>query len=380
MQKRYSLPGLLLCLSVACSSRAAENPITPSEAKIDRMVEQFIERRGVPGISVALGSSDEVLLAKAYGLSNVEHEVPATTDTVFRTASICKMFTAVAILQLAEQEKLDLDEPVASYFPELDKNDWTFTTRQLLGHLAGVRHYKSSNEPRSTRYFPDVQSALVTFVNDPLLHDPGSQYKYTTFGYNLLGAIVERQSGQDYADYIDQHIGKRASMPNTQVDNHFRIIPHRSAGYMRMQREDNAPMSLRRDFKRGELCNAALHDTSMKVPGGGMLSTPTDLFNFAKALLGGKLVTKETMQEMWTEQQTSDGDKTSYGLGFRLYDDDQTKLTGHSGGQCGVSTQLLMNPKTGNTVTVMCNLENTELYPLALKLLNAVDQETNPSD
>lgn len=369
MQKIHCLPCLVLCLSLASISRGADDP--PATPEADRLVEQFIQRRGAPGVSVALGRDGKLLLAKAYGLANVEHQVPTTNDTVFRTASICKMFTAVSILQLAEQGKLDLDAPVASYFPNLHKDDWTFTTRQLLGHLAGVRHYKSSRESMSTRYFSDVQSALSTFANDPLLHRPGSQYKYSSFGYNLLGAIVEQRSGESYADYFRQHIGQVAGMQHTQVDNHFRIIPHRSAGYIRMQRKDNVPWAARRDFERGELYNAAMHDTSMKVPGGGMLSTPTDLIHFAHALLDESLVSNETKQQMWTEQKTNSGEGTSYGLGFRLYDNQ--KIVGHSGGQCGVSTQLLINPETGSSAVVMCNLENADLYSLTRALLGSVE-------
>jgi serine beta-lactamase-like protein LACTB len=364
---------LVLAMSIGTYPQGAEGTSNSLEAKADRLIGELMERQGIPGLSIAIGRDGDVVMAKGYGLANVEHQVPVKPETLFRTASICKMFTAVAVLQLAEEGKLDLDTPVCEYFPELDKDDWTFTCRQLLGHLAGVRHYKYPGENNSTRHFPDVQSALTTFVNDPLLSEPGTEYRYSSFGYNLLGAIVERRSGVKFDEYLRDSVSDVAGMTLTQVDHHYRILPNRAAGYMRPDRGRGWG---RRDLKQGELYNAPLHDTSVKVAGGGMVSTPTDLVRFADALAKGKLFSDETLTAMTSEQQTTDGKKTAYGLGCRLLAQDPSPVVGHSGGQAGVSTYLILDPRTGDSVAIMCNLEDAELHGAAMKLLALAVDET----
>jgi serine beta-lactamase-like protein LACTB len=360
------LMALVLVIGNSAHALGAEEVTELLEAAADQLVTKLMERQGIPGVSIAIGRGGDVVLAKGYGLANVEHQVPVKPETVFRTASICKMFTAVAVLQLAEDGKLDLDTPVSEYFPELGKDDWTFTSRQLLGHLAGVRHYKYPDENNSTRHFPDVQSALTTFVSDPLMSEPGTEYRYSSFGYNLLGAIVERRSGEKFDEYLRDAVTDVAEMSSTQVDHHYRILPNRAAGYMRPERGRGWG---RRDLKPGELYNAAPHDTSVKVPGGGMVSTPTDLVRFADALAKGKLLEGATLAAMITEQETIDGKQTGYGLGCALLAAEPNPVVGHSGGQAGVSTYLVLDPRTGDSVAIMCNLEDAELHSVAMKLL-----------
>jgi CubicO group peptidase (beta-lactamase class C family) len=159
-------------------------------------------------------------------------------------------------------------------------------------------------------------------------------------------------------------------MKSTQVDHHYRILANRAAGYMRPDRGRGWG---RRDLKPGELYNAALHDTSVKVPGGGMVSTPTDLVRFAAALANGKLLKGETLAAMITEQATTDGKKTGYGLGCRLLAQEPKPVVGHSGGQAGVSTYLVLDPNTGDAAAIMCNLEDAELHGVAMKLLSLAE-------
>src|SRR5690606_24895306 len=177
--------------------------------------------------------------------------------------SIAKSLTAVAVMQLVSEGKLDLDKPVDDYlsFPQ---KQWSFTTRQLLGHLAGIRHYQGGGESTSTRHYRNVKSGTSTFANDPLLHEPGTKFLYSTFGYNLLGAIVEEVSGESFADYVEQHICKPAGMSCTVVDHHFHIVPHRARGSVRPRagRRGEYPRGLRGILAPGELSNAPMHVTT----------------------------------------------------------------------------------------------------------------------
>ena len=180
---------LLIVLPEAhCSSAAEPATRLPDErtAAIDALVRETLEEHGIPGVSIAVAVGDELVYSKGFGLADVENRVPATADTVYRTASIAKSLTAVAVMQLAEQKRIDLDRPVDEYYNGFPKKEWPITARQLLAHMAGVRHYKTPMESFNTRHYVDVRSALRTFDADPLLFQPGTEYSYSTFGYNLL--------------------------------------------------------------------------------------------------------------------------------------------------------------------------------------------------
>jgi len=135
-------------------------------------------------------------------LADVENNLPATVRTRYRTASIAKAMTAVVVLSLMEEGRIDLDKEVQHYVPEFPKKNWPITTRQLLGHLAGIRHYKNSRESSSTQHFFQVKAALGTFRNDPLRHEPGTRFLYSSFGYNLLGAIAEDAGDKPFAELL----------------------------------------------------------------------------------------------------------------------------------------------------------------------------------
>lgn len=346
----------------------------PDEAieSIRAEVQRTMDRQGVPAMSIAVGAEGKLAFTEGFGQSDVENGVPASAETKFRTASIAKSLTAVAVMQLAAEGKLDLDKPVDQYISFPNKK-WSFTPRQLLGHLAGVRHYQGGGESTSTRYYRSVESGLSTFAHDPLLHEPGTKFLYSTFGYNLLGALVEEVSGKSFAEYIDEHICQPSGMTCTVVDHHFHVIPHRARGYIRVRPggRREIPRGLRGVLEQGELYNAPMHDTSYKIPGGGLLSTSSDLVRFAMALNEGKLVPADLLEEMWAEQKTTSGESTGYGLGFRLYSLDGTKVVGHSGGQAGVSTLYMLSPSSNTTVAVMCNLQHAELQQVCQHALRA---------
>ncbi len=148
----------------------------------------------------------QLVYERGYGMADVENQVPATPDTIYRLASISKMFTAVAALQLVEQGKLDLAAPIQQYVPSFPKKDQgTVTAELLLKHQSGIRHYKG-DEVRSAVFYNRVGDSLVIFQEDPLLFPPGEKFSYTTYGYNLLGTAIEGASGEDYVGYVTQHI------------------------------------------------------------------------------------------------------------------------------------------------------------------------------
>lgn len=360
----------------------AETPQLPSETvqHIEEQITRMIDSRGIPGLSVAVAKNNRLVFAKGYGEADVENSVLVTTSTRFRTASIAKSMTAVTIMSLVEDGKLNLDAEVQTYCPEYPKKRWPLTSRQLLGHLGGVRHYKSTSETMATEHHDTLQSALQTFKDDPLIHEPGTKYLYTTFGYNLLGSVAEGAAGESFVELLKHRVFQPANMTQTAVDDHFRVIKDRSRGYIRPTKERLRRIGAEKFLTAGELYNSALHDTSMKIPGGGLLSTPSDLVRFAIAVNTGKILSSESLEKMWTSQTTTSGGSTDYGLGWRLGKRGGRQAVWHTGGQSGTSTILFLLPESGTAVAVMCNLQHVGLFPLASQIADAISPSASIRD
>jgi serine beta-lactamase-like protein LACTB, mitochondrial len=339
---RASLIVLLLASIQTAAQTTAPLPADKIE-KIEKAITAEMSRQNIPGLSVAIVTDRKLRWSNGYGLADLENYIPAKSATVYRLGSISKSVTAVAVMQLAERGKLDLDAPVQKYCPAFPQKQWPITTRQLLGHLAGVRHYKSEAEFLSTRHYNSVVEGMEMFKDDPLLHEPGTKYFYTTHGYAILGCVIEGASGMKFADYVAANVFKPAGMDTMRVDDVFEIIPNRAQGYFKTQ--------------GGQLRNSTLADTSYKIPGGGFCSTVIDLARFAIAAQSATLVKQETTEQMWTRQKTRDGKETSYGLGWSIGERNGMKEVQHGGAQQRVSTNLYMIPEKGFAVVLMVNME-----------------------
>jgi len=324
---------------------------------IEELVEGERKRQNIPGLSVTVVREKRLAWSRGFGRADLENGVPATPATVYRLGSISKPVTAVAVMQLVERGKIDLDAPVQTYVPAFPAKSGPVTVRQLLAHQGGVRHYNSPSEFDSTRHYASLADALAPFKDDPLLHEPGTKYLYTTHGYTLLGAVVEGASGERYTDYIAKNVFAPAGMTTARADDVFALIPHRAQGY--------------RKNSKGDLENSALADTSNKIPGGGLCSTADDLAKFAVALMTDRLVKPETRAQQWTLQKTKDGAVTEYGLGWRVSARNGRREVHHGGAQQRVRTFLYLLPDEGVAVAVMCNLEGASLTALTQKIADA---------
>ncbi|MET0646818.1 MAG: serine hydrolase domain-containing protein [Pyrinomonadaceae bacterium] len=350
---------LLLNATHAEARQAAQQASAPLPAEkvkqIEALVNAEMAKQKIPGMSVAVVAGRQVRWSAGFGMQDVENNVAARAATVYRLGSISKPITAVAVMQLFERGRVDLDAPVQKYCPAFPEKQWPVTTRQVLGHLAGIRHYKSDEEFNSTRFYATVADGLAMFKDDPLLHEPGTKYNYTTHGYSVLGCVVEGASGQKFADFVSENVFKPAAMERIRVDSVADIIPNRAQGY--------------RITDKGVLTNSPLADTSYKVPGGGFVSTAEDLARFAVALQTDKLLKRETMELMYAPQKTKDGKETAYGLGWGVAKrPDGARAIGHSGGQQRISTFLHMQPDQGLAVVLMANLERASLGNLSQQI------------
>jgi serine beta-lactamase-like protein LACTB, mitochondrial len=310
--------------------------------RIEALISAAMLAHGIPGLTVSVAADRELRWSNGYGMADLENFVPARELTVYRLASVSKPITATAVLQLAEQGKLDLDAPVQKYLPDFPEKPWPVTSRQLLAHQGGVRNW-TDDEFRSTRRYPSLLDALSLFKDDPLLHEPGTKVLYTSYGYNLLGGVVEGASGQRYLEYLAEHVFEPAGMVWARADDVLDIIPNRARGYQRTP--------------GGAVINSALSDTSNRIPGGGLVATADDVARFAVALQSGALLKPETVKLMLTRQKLKNGTPTGFGLGFVLGAHRRHREIYHLGGQPRVSTLLYMRPDEGLVVVLLTNLE-----------------------
>lgn len=348
--------GLALGLCGPAASAQTPEGLPPSRlAAVEAALSSAMSRHEIPGLSVSVVLEGQLRWSNGYGLADLENFVPAKAGTVYRLGSVSKPMTAVAVLQLAEQGRLDLDAPIQKAVPSFPEKPWPVTARLLLAHLGGIRHY-AEGEMGSTRHYASLAEGLDIFRNDPLLHQPGSKYVYSTYGYNLLGAAVEGASGLEFAEYLRTKVFGPAGMTDTRTDDVFAIIPNRAQGYAR-----TAP---------GHLSNSGLADTSYKVPGGGLVSTASDVARFAVALQSEILLPKEALERMFTRQKTIDGKPVSYGLGWTIGQRAGHREVWHTGGQQRVSTILYTQPDRRLAVVLLTNLEG--IGPALLELARQV--------
>ncbi|HEV2988986.1 MAG TPA: serine hydrolase domain-containing protein, partial [Candidatus Angelobacter sp.] len=226
-------------------------------ASIDQIVTESMHKQQIPAMTVAVDAAGRISYSKAFGTADLENGIPATTETLIRTGSIAKPISAVAAMTLVESGKLDLDAPVQKYCPQFPVKPWPVTTRELLNHTSGISHYKGA-EPESTRHYKSMTDGFSIFANDPLLFEPGTANSYSTYGYTVVGCVVEGASSEKFSDYVAEHVLKPAGMTHTFVDDVFEIIPHRARGYQKIG---------------GQVKNAGLMDSSYKIPGGGYVTT-----------------------------------------------------------------------------------------------------------
>lgn len=329
------------------------------EERVTAAIEQCLEGHRIVGLSVALVVDGELFDLRSFGWQDFGARLPASGDTMYRWASIAKPLTAVAALQLVEAGKLDLDADARSYVPEFPEQASAFTPRQLLCHQAGIVHYPSMGIRTPREYdvehpWADRIIALDMFDERELLFEPGTDFSYSTPGFVLLGAVIERAGGRPYAEQVAQRIGAPLGMTTLQPDYEWVAIPARARGYV--ARGD------------GRVVDAGSDDISWKLPGGGWISTVGDLARFGSGLADGSLLDADSLELMWTDQPTRAGARHGYGLGIGVRVEDGVTFVSHSGGQRKASTYLLVCPERRSAVALMSNTQGVDLGELAWTL------------
>src|SRR5258705_7682450 len=246
----------------------------------------------IPGFALAVAVDGRIVWSEAFGFADVAAQRPATAATQFRIGSVSKPLTATAIAQLFETGKLDLDAPVQRYVPTFPDKGVSITTRLVGGHLAGIRHYKG-DEFTLNRRFATVTEALSIFKDDSLVFPSGTRFSYSSYGFNLLSAVVEGASREEFLAYMSRHVFKPLRMTATAPDKNDSLIPNRTRFYDRNI--------------EGLYALSQPVDNSYKWGGGGFLSTAEDLVRFGSALLGPGFLKGATLELLFTPQHTTAG-------------------------------------------------------------------------
>jgi CubicO group peptidase (beta-lactamase class C family) len=326
----------LICVSVLSSNSSAQaGDEAATKVRLDQIASSYTPNNAFMG-TVLVVAGDRVVLDKAYGMASLEWQVPNSTDAKFRIGSVTKQFTATLVLQLQQDGKLNVNDPVSKYLPGTPSAWAKITIANLLGHTSGIPSFTGFKEFPSwsmNPHTPDEEIAL--FKDKPLDFEPGSKFDYSNSNFIVLGAVIEKVSGQKYGDLLRARIFEPLGMKDSGLDGDEIVLPRRAEGYR------PGPHGL--EVARSE---------SMTIPwsAGAIYSTTGDLLKWEHGLFGGKVLNSDSLKLMTTPG------KGNYGLGVSIEDHDGVRVVSHGGGIEGFNTHLAYAPEKQIAVVVISNV------------------------
>jgi len=319
-----------------------------------KIATQFLAEEQIPGMSISVSHKGKIIWSEGFGFANLKEQLKVIPNsTQFRIASISKTLTAAAMAKLVDDGKLDFDESLYTYVPDFPKKKYDFTIRQLGGHIAGIRHYKGNEFLLNKKM--SIVEGLDVFKDSPLLFKPGTNYKYSTYGWNLLSVVVQNASGVDYIEYMKDNIFIPLNMQNTSLDFSDKEIPNRTLFYMK---------------RNGKVMIGPKVSNEFKAAGGGFIATSEDLIRFGNEIINPTILSKKSISELVRTQKTSSGRDTKYGIGFRVEKIKNTTRYSHTGGGVGASAYLLMYPDKDIVISIVTNLSGVNIRKLGSGLEN----------
>jgi CubicO group peptidase (beta-lactamase class C family)/D-alanyl-D-alanine dipeptidase len=363
---------ILSCLlSLSCQKQAEEIGPSPDYEAVAKELERFIQHemadKDLPALSIALVDDQQTVWARAFGQSDPERKIPATTETVFRIGSVSKLFTDIAIMQLVEKGVLDLDKPVTEYIPEFQpKNPFKtpLTLRQLMSHRSGLLR-----EPPVGNYFetsePSLADTVLSLNQTELVFEPEARTKYSNAGIAVVGYVLEKTQGKPFAEYMKGAVLGPMDLERSSFAPEPGLVKDLAKAYMRTL--------------DGDVFVAPTFEMGMS-PAGCMYSTVTDLSRFISVLINrgkgvrGPVVQPGTLEKMWTPQYAETGQKEGFGLGFHVSEIDGQRCISHDGAIYGFATALNILPEAKLGVSVITTLDGANsvterLAQRALKLM-----------
>ena len=347
MNRNHGVLAILFLGLMAQPALSAPQPADPDLdqsliSSINALAANLLAEPGGVGFSVAISRRGEILHARGYGRAEVEHNVDAKGDTVFRIGSITKQFTAAAIMRLIEQGKLSLDDELSQFFPEFPTQGHTVTIRHLLTHTSGIKSYTGVDAFWQTSVARELTvEELLDFVKDETFEfEPGKKFAYNNTAYYMLGPIIEQASGMSYCDYIQTEFFEPLGLTRTRCDFNADIIPNRAQGY---------------GLADERLVNDGLIGMDNPGAAGMLISTARDLVRWNMALMNGKVVSPDSLEQMMTPFLLPNGENTGYGFGLGMDDFEGHRRISHGGGIYGFNSMLACYPDDDVYVAVISN-------------------------
>ena len=346
--------------------RAQEPPADPSQPAIDAFIKQQMDEQRIPGLSLAVTVDNELIFTKGYGLANVELQSPALDESVYEVASITKQFTAMAVLLLAQDGRLGLDDPVGKYFPEAPAAWKKITLRRLLTHTSGIPDYDEAGQPLDPHreYTEDELVRLAAAL--PLKFQPGARWSYSNTAYVLLGVLVHRVSGKPYGDFLRERVFSPLHMGSTRVNSQGDVIPFRASGYQ---------------LDEGRLKNQDSMSTSVGATGdGGLVSSVVDLAKWDAAIQSGALLAPARWQDVFTAVALNSGKTFPYGFGWFIREQAGHPYYEHSGRLQGFASHILRFRDAGVSVIVLANLAQADPWQIAHGVASIIRPDLKPPE
>lgn len=368
---QFFLFSLIVTLATSCNGQTNststvnnEKPLGKSMSeKIDELISIYNFNEGFSG-SVLVAENGNVIFKKSYGDANREWNIPNKPDTKFRIASVTKPFTAVLILQLAAESKLDLNKPITTYLNDYPKEQGDkITVHHLLTHTSGLIRDVDTDK----KQFHNPKQIVELISKEPLLFEPGERFEYSNCGYNLLGYLIETITRKSYQEVLEEKIFKPLNMQNSGYYRHKTVLKNRSSGY-----SNNFI-----DYK-----NSNYFDFSNAYASGAIYSTVDDMFLFDQALYSEKLLPKSLLDLAFSKQVADKDYGGYYGYGWEIVEkpignsDSKIETTSHSGSlpdYCAVFTRI---PSTQTTIIILGNTGRAWLNAITQSTLAILNNET----
>jgi len=311
--------------------------------EVDEYIEAQRTKHRIPGVGLLVIKGGTTLKSRGYGLANVEHQTPVTSETIFQLGSIGKQFTATGIMLLVEDGTLSVDDSIRKFLPDAPEAWQPITIRQLLSHTAGLGDWPKSCDLR--RDYAETE-LLSMIYSEPLKFAPGDDWRYSNLGYVLLGILIERVTGKHYGELLSERVFKPAEMHATRIISDADIVPHRAAGYRLVKAE----------LKNQDFVSPTLNSTA----DGSVYTNLHDMTNWCAALLGGKLLRPESLAAMWTPAQLKNGSPNSANYGYGWIRDERAghRCLQHSGAWQGFTADLLILPDDKFMTLMLTNLSS----------------------
>lgn len=337
---------------------------------IDAWLPLKIQYDRIPGLAVGIVHNGKLVYKKGFGFADVESKIAVSSKTNFRIASISKTFTSVAIMQLVEQGKINLDDKVEKYLPWFkaqtkDGNSSNITVRQVLSHTGGV--FRDGNSPHwENDEFPDLAGLKKSISNKTVVFENLTKFKYSNFGFALLGEVIKKASGLDYDEYVTKYIIKKIGMEQTASDYKKENDDRLAKGYSRP-----IPNKEREAFAHSE--------TKAYAPATGFLSNISDLAKYLAAMSfkrkeANALINKESKKEMTREYWATGEENESYGLGLDIFKVEKRKIVGHSGGFAGFTTQISLDTENDIGVITLTNTNDSTCDLINIGIFESIYQ------